>query len=285
MKEDPNGLEEAGDIPRPRAGMDAAEERSRDYARYAADFQALREEIRRVNAVPGDNTAKSAPNPPATVPPATAPHPERPSPPNSQSRSSVARDYRPLHGAGTPSASGQAGPRLTPSRPHRQYKSGLIPGLVIAALLLFFPWSVFNTQTTGPASPQSSPPSPSQPTVPTHVTLTCDTTIGGSECSKPLNPMGDILALDLNGVTSATLDALCGEGYESTWSDNIGNLISVGNWNGDKTCFLGMYNTAEGSPIVDFYPPWAHGPWIVTWQLRSPSGLVVATAQYTTSLV
>jgi hypothetical protein len=108
--------------------------------------------------------------------------------------------------------------------------------------------------------------------------------MSGSECTEPVNPRGDFVALDLNGVTASTLEALCHEGYRSSWSDNTGDLFRKGAiWEEEKTCPF-EHTTADGSPITSFDPPWVHGPWVVTWQLISPTGSVVVTAQYTTTI-
>jgi hypothetical protein len=103
---------------------DTEEERARDYARYAADFEALREESRRAAAGPPGSQAKSATKPPPTVAP-TRPPPARPSPP----RKRVRIHHRPSQAA--PVAAGSSAPPKA-----RGLKRHLLANLLIDSFIV-----------------------------------------------------------------------------------------------------------------------------------------------------
>lgn len=134
--------------------------------------------------------------------------------------------------------------------------SGIIASLVIVA---GFFW-------------MSSQPSQAEVLVQnTHVTINCFNTSDGQKCTEPVKPSG-VRVSELTGMTGLNAAYLCTKGYQEHWFDNRGN---------SSTSCYGFDDTSEGWLAAPFdHAPSTPGPWIISWQMTSPSGKVVLEASY-----
>jgi hypothetical protein len=102
----------------------------------------------------------------------------------------------------------------------------------------------------------------------------------GSDCTSGNMYSGDMIALEVSGITPHVATVLCERGYTDEWSTSMG---AVGFTGMCQALSDGLW--ASGNLETGFSNPNELGTDTVTWQLISPSGQVSVEAQYSFTVV
>ena len=152
------------------------------------------------------------------------------------------------------------------------------------------PAAVAPTATAPPRSATLPTPAPSQTPAAINyssIGLECYSTcsvINVQDTGSPAN-----LGLEVTNISSATLVRLCSEGDTIQWSDNYRDLTSLNlGWIcGQQLVDIDIQNVATihiYSPVNNSGLP-IDGPWKITFRLVGPSGQILASANYQTTVV
>ena len=186
--------------------------------------------------------------------------------------------------------------------------------LVPCVIVIWLVTSFFHEINTPPPAPDPlSLPRPIDRIIPTHVSLNCigqDGQYPNEVCGATLNSSSGTLNLELAGIAPATIADLCTKGYQVKWFDNYGDSLAgrrdtydpsvpaYTNWpcrsstfspnrwqEADLTPAWGGNQVPTNGFTDKFISPDTPYPWIVTWQLISPSGGTVLEASYKSVVV